>query len=365
MSLFLLLFGAVVLAALQVVLLNLFGLRGIGYRRTFSERAVYEGEKVLMVEELSNAKLLPVPWVRVEARMSPWLRFGRQENLAISGELYHRSLFSLAPWRKITRTHEVTCLRRGCYRIESVALTCGDLLGLVERCRDVATPVELLVYPRILDFNALDVPSRRWQGDVVVRRFIEPDPFLVNGIRGFRTGDSLRDVHWAATARTGSLKVKTRDYTANPRLLLVVNMQISDDQWGELSEDQCDPIEDNLALAATYAAWAQRNGVETAFLCNGRYSNSSVDNTAVEVPLGGGQGHLTQMLETMARVKVIRRRSFAPWLDDEVIPRGIGGCDIVVISSYWSPMLEERAGRLRRMDNSVTWVNPRGGAAHA
>lgn len=365
MSLILLLLGAIVLSALQVLLLHLFALRSMAYRRSFSERAVYEGEKVLMVEELTNAKLLPVPWVRVEARMSPWLRFGRQENLAISGECYHRSLFTLGPWRKITRTHEVTCLRRGSYRIETVALTCGDLLGLFERGRTVETPVELLVYPRILDFNELTVPSRRWQGDVVVRRFIEPDPFLVNGIRGFRTGDSLRDVHWAATARTGSLKVKTRDYTANPRLMLLVNLQLSDDQWGELSEEQCNPIEECLAMAATYAAWAQRNGVETAFLCNGRYSFVSTDNVAVEVPLGGGQGHLTQMLETMARVKIARRRSFATWLDDEVIPRGIGGCDIVVISPYWSPLLEERAGRLRRMENSVTWVNPRGGSTYA
>ncbi len=360
MSLFLLLLAAVVLSALQVVLLRLFGLRGIVYRRSFSERAVYEGQKVLMVEELSNAKLLPVPWLRVEARMSQWLRFARQENLAIAGDLYHRSLFTLAPWRKITRTHEVTCLRRGCYRIDSVALTCGDLLGMAECTSTVENHLELLVYPRILDFNALYVPSRRWQGDVVVHRFIEPDPFLVNGIRGYRPGDSLRDVHWAATARTGALKVKTRDYTASPRLMLLVNMQLSDDQWGELSDEQTAPLEENLALAATYAAWAHKNGVETAFLCNGRYS--VMDDSVVEVGLGGGQGHLMQMLETMARVKIIRRRSFATWLDDEVIPRGIVGCDIVVISSYWSTLLEERAGRLRRMDNSVTWVNPKGGA---
>ena len=360
MSLFLLLLVASALAVLQVVLFRSFGMKGIKYRRYFSAYAVYEGQHVNMVEEISNAKLLPVPWLRVEARMSQNLRFKRQENLAIADEQYHRSLFSLGPWRKITRTHEVTCLRRGCYAIDSVALSTGDMLGMAERSQTIENQMELIVYPRILDFSALYVPSRRWQGDVVVHRFIEPDPFLINGIRTFRSGDTIKDVHWAATARTGSLKVKTRDYTASPRLMIVVNIQLTDDQWGELNEEQGLQIEECMALAATYAIWAQKNGVETGFLCNGRYA--VMDDTAVEVNLGGGQGHLMQILEAMARMKIIRRRSFAPYIDDEIIPRGITGCDIVIISQYWSPRLEERAGRLRRMENSVTWVDPKGGA---
>lgn len=363
MSILGLLAVAAILTLIQAMALRFFGLKSVRYKRYFSAPAVYEGQHVDMVEEISNAKLLPLPWLKVEARMSKYLRFKRQETLTIADDTYHRSLFAMGPWRKVTRTHSVACIRRGCYNIESVALSCGDLLGFGDRAMIVQNPVELLVYPRILDFNALNVPSRRWQGEVVVRRFIEPDPFLINGIRPFMNGDMFRDVHWAATARTGALKVKMRDYSASPRLVLVVNVQLSEDQWGELNEEQSFEIEDNIALAATYAEWAQRNGVETALLCNGRYSQ--MDDEAVEVPLGGGTVHLTQMLEAMARLKIIRRRGFAQYLDDEVISRGMTGADILMISLYWSPRLEERAGRLRRMENSVTWINPRGGAYSA
>jgi hypothetical protein len=153
--------------------------------------------------------------------------------------------------------------------------------------------------------------------------------------------------------------VKTRDYTASPRLMLVVNMQLSEDQWGELNDEEALKIEESIALAATYAEWALPNGVETGFLFNGRYS--LMDDQAVEVPLGSGQVHLAQMLETMARVKIVRRRGFAQYLDDEVLARGITGSDIIMISHYWSPRLEEKAGRLRHMENSVTWVDPMGG----
>lgn len=363
MSVFGLLAVAVILAALQAVVYRTFGLRAVRYRRYFSAAAVYEGQHVQMVEELTNAKLLPVPWVRVEARMSRHLLFKNLENLAEASDIYHRSVFTMGPWRKITRTHDVTCARRGCYRVETVALTAGDLMGMGDRAVTLPNPMELIVYPRILDDSALDVPSRRWQGDVVVRRVIEPDPFLINGIRPFLRGDTLRDVHWAATARTGALKVKTRDYTASPRLLLVLNMQLADEQWGELNEAEALKIEQSLSLAATWAEWALRNGVETGFLCNGRWA--AMDDRPVEVPMGGGQGHLVEMLETMARVKVIRRRSFAQYLDDEVLNRGISGMDVLLLSHYWSPRLEERAGRFRRMDNSVTWINPAGGGGLA
>ena len=362
MTVFTLLVAVAALLLLQMVLFRRLALRRIVYKRYFSSAAVYEGDHVNMVEEISNAKLLPVPWLRVEARMSRWLRFRHQENLAIADDMYHRSVFTLGPWRKITRTHDVTCVRRGCYAIDTIALSGGDLLGLAQSTKTLENPVELLVYPRLQDFSRLEVPSRRWQGDVVVRRFIEPDPFLINGIRPFRSGDSIKDVHWAATARTGALQIKTRDYTASPRLMILVNMQLTEDQWGELNEAQTLFIEESISLAATYAAWARNFGVETAFLCNGRYS--AMDDTAVEVALGAGQVHLEAMLETMARMRVLRRRSVTAWLDEEILPRGLSGYDILMISHYWSDNLEERAGRLRRMENSVTWINP-GGAAHA
>ena len=47
-----------------------------------------------MIEVIRNRKLLPVPWVKAESRISPHLqvsvRYGRNQ---ISGERYHKSVF--------------------------------------------------------------------------------------------------------------------------------------------------------------------------------------------------------------------------------------------------------------------------------
>ena len=58
-----------------------------------------------MVEEISNNKILPVPWLKIESRMPKILSFDRLDDLTISAEIYHRSLFFMGAYRKIIRTH--------------------------------------------------------------------------------------------------------------------------------------------------------------------------------------------------------------------------------------------------------------------
>ncbi len=219
---------------------------------------------------------------------------------------------------------------------------------------------ELVVYPALMDPNSITVPSHRWQGDVLVRRWIQPDPFLVNGIREYRQGDSVRDVHWAATARTGELQVKTHDYTAAPRIMLLLNAQLREDQWGELNDVQKETIEYGLSMAATLAAWGIDHGVETGFASNCTLPDEPA--SLVYVPAKSSLEQLNLILDTMARI-VIRRQSTMPVFMDQICGYEPNGMDIVIISKYWSDILEEKAEKLRAMGNAVVWLPIEGGAA--
>ena len=99
-----------VFAALCVAygrLLEHVALRGLTCTRAFSRREVFEGDEGELVEVISNDRPLIVPWLRVESRISRHLQFGRQENLDVSGSMYHKSLFTLMPYQRITRRHRV------------------------------------------------------------------------------------------------------------------------------------------------------------------------------------------------------------------------------------------------------------------
>ena len=104
-----------VLALAQVAYYNRHGLDRVEYERRFSKKRVFAGDSLEMVEVLANDKLTPLPWVRIESRMSQSLRFGKQENLDIDMDRFHKSMFFMGPYKLITRRHQVTAVRRGYY----------------------------------------------------------------------------------------------------------------------------------------------------------------------------------------------------------------------------------------------------------
>lgn len=343
-----------VLCAVQAFVFGFFNLRALSYRRYLNKQKVYEGEKIEMVEVIRNMKLLPVPWLRAESRISPYLRFGKQHSAEreISAEQYHKSVFFLSPYRQVTRRHTITCLHRGFYDIGSVALTAGDMMGMNAKTRQVKYDCSLEVWPRLLSDDELNTPSTRWQGEMAVRRYIQPDPFLVANIRGYMQGDPLRDIHWRATARTGSLQVKVRDYTADPKVLVLLNVQTSENQWGELMDYEQETVEQGIRIAATLCERAVRFGSEAGFASNACLTGEKGQGRTIFVPARRSSDQLEQLLSVMARMLIHHETTFQTFLDNFEI----SGADILILSAYESDGIRRRMREMELMGNSVALV---------
>lgn len=353
----------VIAAALQSMLFSFANLRALEYRRRFRQTTAVEGERVELVETLRNAKPLPVPWVRVESRISPHLRFGAGDaEREISADQYHKSVFFLPPLRQVVRRHDVRCAKRGHYELGSVSITAGDLFGLSSNSCQLKRDCALTVYPRLLREDELDAQCSRWQGELAVKRWILPDPFLTAGIRDYRAGDPERDIHWRATARVGSMQVKLRDYTADPRMMVVLNVQTSEGQWGELMEDEQAAIEQGIRIAATLCVRALNMGVEAGFACNGCLHGEMGRGQAVIVPSSRRAEQQQLLLDTMARLIVHREINFPTFLE------GLGqmrGEDILILSAYGGDSIELCMQKLRACGNSVTLALLEGGRRDA
>ena len=346
-----------ILALGQTVYYNKRGLHRVSYTRSFTKDRVFAGEQTELVEVLANRKLIPVPWVRVESRISSDLQFRRQENMGLSLDRFHKSLFYLGSFAKITRRHEITCLRRGYYDCSLVSIVAGDLFGLAHDRADLTGDAKLFVYPAILKPDELPETALKWQGDVTVRRWILPDPMLVTGIRAYRPGDPQKDVHWGATARTGALQVKQRDYTVSPRALLVLNCQISEKLFGTMEQADTEYLEGGVRICASLAAWCVQNGVDVGFLTNGESRRSDID---LNIEPRCSEAQLQRILEALAVLRIKMTLDLHVLLDRQM-DAGMTDMDILIVSAYWSEALEERAQRLRRMGNSVTWQQIGGG----
>lgn len=337
------------------VIYRRWSLTGVQYNRFFNRSAVFEDEPLEMVEVISNAKLLPLPWLRLESSMAAALQFGGQNNLGVyKGDIYqnHISLFYLRPYRQITRRHQLTCTRRGLYRLESATLTTGDPLGLGNQVRHFDLDLELTVYPRILALEELPLPNHSWLGELAVRRWIVEDPFLTSGIRGYRSGDPLKSINWKATARTGSLQVHQRDYTADHRLVICLNIESSETMWRTILEP--DRIELGIRYAASVADYALRQGIETGLMCNGRLIDGPREPIRIEPSTESDQ--LEWLMHSLARLVLDRSVSMSRMLEDAVAAE-VRDTDFLIISCHQGEQLRRLAQQLQQNGNGVEWMD--------
>ncbi|MBC8080412.1 MAG: DUF58 domain-containing protein [Gorillibacterium sp.] len=349
-----LLIAAFIVIVLQSYVFRKWGLKKLLYSREFNVKYRYAGEEAELIEGIANRKLLPVPWLRVESMILSGLHFGEQTNLDMSsGQFYqnHKSLFSLMPYTKVIRTHRIICKKRGYYRLQSAAMSVGDLLGTPAGTRSFHTSAELYVYPQLADLSGITISSHSFLGDVTVRRWIIEDPFLVSGVREYRYGDSLNRVNWKATARSGRLQVQQRDFTADPRLMLIVNVEVADKMWAAVTDPE--RIENGLSIAAALVHEAVASGVPVGFGFNGWMTGGEKESIYIE-PQGGGE-HLTFLLETMAKLVLERVQPIDVLLEADV-QRSVTNTDYVIITPYTSPKMQQQLDALADNGNSIEVV---------
>lgn len=339
-------------ALMQAALFARFNFRKLTYQRRFDRLSAFEGEKAELLESIENKKIIPVPWLRAESRIPKQLHFEKEQLDAheVSGGLYHKSIFYLSPMLKITRHHEVYLAKRGVYDAGSVVITCGDLFSMSRRERHLELDCGICVYPRILSEDEMPDPAHKWLGDLAVKRWIMPDPFLVNGIRDYRAGDSMKDIHWRASARTGDLCVKVHDFTSDPKAMVILNIQTTDNQWADVGELEAENMEQAIRIAATLCVRALSNGMQAGFSSNACLAGAAGTGECVFVPSRSGGEQASLILDTMARMMLHRELSFQTYLESL---RHLTNEDILILSFYETDEIRAQMNELRMRGNTV------------
>ncbi|HEY2783742.1 MAG TPA: DUF58 domain-containing protein [Fimbriiglobus sp.] len=146
---------------------------------------------------------------------------------------------------------------RGRFVLPPLVVTSGYPFGLIGYRSESGPGGEVVVLPAVgeVDLGRL----RRWlirtgAGDAKTRRPVRragTHHADVRGVRGYRAGDSPRDVHWRTTARRNELMVREYDSTEPLDLILVLDPTPS-------------PAFDWAVTVAASIAWAWANADETA-----------------------------------------------------------------------------------------------------
>ncbi len=145
-------------------------------------------------------------------------------------------------------TIEVTPLRRGVIRFDDLRILLPDPFGLFQKCAKVNAPAAtLLVLPRRFPLPPIELPGGaafKITGETNSNGIGTSGEFM--GLRDYRPGDALRQIHWKSWARTGRPIVKELENNHHPRYGLIL-----DTLCDALSDSH---FEDVISVAASFAA---------------------------------------------------------------------------------------------------------------
>jgi uncharacterized protein (DUF58 family) len=110
--------------------------------------------------------------------------------------------------RRAAARHVLRALPRGRYPLEEAAAVVEDPFGLACSSTPLEPGAALLVYPRLVELDALFSEAGRLQRGGRRLLLARPTGYDVHSVREHVEGDSLRAVHWPSTAHRARLMVK-------------------------------------------------------------------------------------------------------------------------------------------------------------
>ena len=252
---------AIIYLLIRAVYLRIWD-RGLSVELAFGQHAVSEGQQATLRATVTNAKLLPLPFLMLRYKMNRGLRMGENANATVTDKLNVVEYFSVLGNERVVREQKVEATRRGCYHIDVLNLMMPQLISGQESFLVLPQDTELIVYPKLLEIPEMWGICEKIIGDIVSRRRLFEDVFSFRGIRDYTRTDPLSAVNWKATARTGKMMVNLRDYTFGQEVRILLNLEEPNYRYGE------DVLENAIRIAATVACRCISDRIPVSLISN-------------------------------------------------------------------------------------------------
>ncbi|MEX2426438.1 MAG: DUF58 domain-containing protein [Thermomicrobiaceae bacterium] len=326
-------------------------LLGLTYDRYISESRAFRGETLTATFKLENRSWLPLSWVEIDEHVSDRVRPIDVDPLPSErvGSTTIRHTTPLRWKQRVTWTVSLQCEERGAHLAGPTTIRSGDPFGFFTRRMTIEHETPFLVYPDIVELPearfAADFPfgSRRLPSHLLA------DPIHVIGVRDYSPDDSIRHMHWKASARLQQPQVKVFEPTADLQIGLFLNLDTFERYWEGMDSVRA---ESAILVAASLASTLQKQRAMVGIATNGVLSGS--DQTLRVAP-GRGSRQFESIMEGLARLSPMAVSSFPALLMDDG-RRYPAGSSIAVIACIMTDQLELSIHSLVEHGQRVTLV---------
>jgi uncharacterized protein (DUF58 family) len=205
----------------------------------------------------------------------------------------------LGPGERSSVGYPIPTEHRGVFPVGPLTLRRKGFLGIAESRTVLGDTIEVRVVPRVLPVRGVPAGVRR--GHVGADERVEHGGTDLVGLREYLPGDDLRRLHWATSARTGTLMVREDADPARPHLAVVL-----DDRPGSHPDTQ--GFEDAVELAASLLTAGMAAGHPIRLLTTSGAADLEVPAGAIES--GGADADL--VLAVLADLQPSAGQTSAP-----------------------------------------------------
>lgn len=297
------------------------------YRCYFNQQEAYEGDEIELIEEVYNAKLLPIPWMKADFTTSKWISFAGTQSRITDNSRFVSSFFVLKGNSKTTRKWKVKCLKRGEYTLEKITLVGSDYLGGCHTSMPLTITSTLIVYPDPVESSTELLSARYVLGDTVVKNSLFPDPFMRVDIREYTEREHMNQISWTATAKEKKLMIYENQFTTTQSVSVILNMQSKEFERGSAIFPE--RVESCIKACAGYFYETFRRSIPVRLFANVCLSG---EVQSVETPLLFGEGYVRNLLYTLALLPMTNSDDFGKYLFQ--IETQLGEDETIIVTSF-------------------------------
>lgn len=306
-----------------------------------SEEPIMEGDEVQLWTSLENHSWLPIFWIHLIQPLPEGV--GIRLEKEVGTRIVSRTF--LLPRQRVKRPYTLICETRGEKRWDRATLEIGDGMGLKKRQEILDPDISIRVRPEPLEKVELQLKLDSLLGEQTVQRWFHEDPSRLAGIRPYMSGDSYKQVHWAATARRGELMVKQFEPSSEAHFYVILNHQFYQLYLLRASKTI---IDHQCRLAARLFTYAAEQGFSFGLFTNASWAGLG----SMTVPARQSSDQLDVVMEALSRLLYLPDGPLVDLLGR--LRQGVKyGSTLVLITAYVNQEIALAVDQLRAEGHNI------------
>jgi len=268
----------------------------VSHHRALARHRAFIGDTLEYSVTLSNDKVLPLIWVDIQDAFPEGLELlgANVRSQSIDGTRQHTITTSLLPFQQVTWKYVLHCTKRGYHRIGPVRVRSGDIFGFGAAEVNYDETEHLLVYPRVVDLEQLNLPAEHPLGSGRGKRPLFQDTTRFIGQRDYLPTDPMKHIDWKATARTARLQTKVYEPVISLNVLVALNANTGEQPWETINRRL---FERSVTIAASVANHAAERGYTFGVLSN---AVATYTSRYLSVPLSASADQLNLVFDALS-----------------------------------------------------------------